>query len=482
MAESLKNKAFKGTLWSAVERFSVQGVLFIIMIIMARLLTPHDYGLVGMITIFIAISTSLVDGGFSQALVRKQIGNEVDYNTAFYFNIVIGGLLYVILYLTAPIIARFYNEPMLIPLTRAICIIIVLNSFAVVQRAILLINIDFKTQAKASIIATVISGGIGITMAYTGYGVWAIVAQQLSNSATNVVILWILSHWRPKVIYSISSFHELFSFGSKLALSGLIDTIYKNIYLLVIGKIFKASDLGYYTRANQFSEFPAVSMTSIIQRVSYPVLCKIHDDESKLRILYRKFIRISGFIIFPFMMVIAGISKPLVTLILNNQWAYTGVLLPILCFSMMWYPIHAINLSLLQVKGRSDLFLKVEIYKKIIGITIMVITIPFGIKVMCYGTIATSIISLIINTYYTKKIINVGLILQLRDLLPSLLYSLSLFLVVYLCSILIPDTIQSVTIGLSVGILYFFIITRITKSKDLTEIMELIRDFRKKKL
>lgn len=475
MAESLKNKTVKGAIWSTLERFSVQGIQFLVMILMARILTPNDYGLVGMLAIFIAISQSLIDSGFSQALIRKQDRSEIDNSTVFYFNIAVGLILYVILFISAPFIAKFYDEPILVPLMRVVSLSVLINSFVVVQRALLTVKIDFKTQAKATFTGAIVSGVVGITMAYTGFGVWAIVWQQIVNLLTVAVLLWLLSHWRPVWAYSWTSFRELFAFGSKLALSGIIDTIYKNIYLIVIGKVFRASDLGYYTRAHQFAEFPSSNISGILQRVTFPVLCTIHDDDNRLRNVYRRFLRVSAFVVFPLMMGLSAVSRPFVTLVLNEQWAYAGVLLQIICFAMMWYPVHAINLNLLQVKGRSDLFLKLEIYKKLIGIAIIIATVPLGLQAMCYGAILSSILSLVINTYYTGKLINVGFFMQLRDLTPTLLYSLSMFMIVLMTVRMISNQLIGLVTGIIVGIAYYLIVTRLTHSKDLSELVALIK-------
>lgn len=438
MAESLKNKAVKGTLWSTLERFSVQGIQFVVMIIMARLLTPEDYGLVGMLAIFIAVSQSLIDSGFSQALIRKQDRSEVDNSTVFYFNIGVGIILYFLLFFSAPLIARFYNEPILTPITRAIGLSLVFNSLVVVQRALLTVRLDFKTQAKASLSGAVISGVVGIWMAYAGFGVWAIVWQQISNLAIITVILWILSKWKPVWAYSWKSFRELFGFGSKLLASGLLDTVYRNMYLIVIGKVFKAADLGYYTRAHQFSDFASSNITGIFQRVTYPVLCTIQDDDARLSDVYRRLLRTSAFIIFPLMLGLAAVAKPMVLAFLKEQWLFTTVLLQILCLSQMWYPVHAINLNLLQVKGRSDLFLRLEIIKKVLGVTMLCITLPFGLIAMCWGMLANSIIALIINTHYTGKLIHLGFLAQMHDLLPTLLLSFATGVVVYATVTFIP--------------------------------------------
>lgn len=475
MSDSLKQKAAKGVLWSTVERFSVQGVQFLIMIVMARLLTPHDYGLIGMLAIFIAVAQSLIDSGFSQALIRKQDRTEVDNNTVFYFNIVVSALLYLILYVSAPLVADFYNTPQLCPVMRVVCLSIIFNSLAVVQRALLTIKIDFKTQAKAALTAAVTSGVVGIAMAYHGFGVWSLVTQQLLNLGINTGLLWLLSKWRPRLIYSWQSFHELFAFGSKLLASGLLDTIYRNIYPIVIGKLFSASSLGHYTRAHQFSEFPSSNLTGIIQRVTYPVLCEIQNDDARLASIYRRFLKLSAFIIFPLMVGLSSVAKPFVNIVLGPQWSFCGQLLQILCFGMMWYPIHSVNLNLLQVKGRSDLFLKLEIIKKILGISVLCITAPFGLIVMCYGSIFNSLVALVINTYYTGKLINVGFIRQMRDLLPTIALCLVMFTLILTVNSFITGDIIKLCAGIVIGVIFYTFTSRLFKFSELDELTSLFK-------
>lgn len=476
MAESLKKKTVRGVLWSTLERFSVQGIQFVVMIIMARMLTPNDYGLVGMLSVFIAISQSLVDSGFSQALIRKQDRTEVDNSTVFYFNLVVGLILYGVLFVSAPYIAEFYNEPQLVNITRVIGLSVLFNSLVVVQRAILTIKIDFKTQAKAALTAAISSGIVGIWMAASGYGVWSIVVYQLINLGVNVLMIWTLSHWRPQWAYSWKSFHLLFGFGSKLLVSGVIDTLYRNIYLIVIGKVFSTSDLGYYTRAHQFTDFPSSNLTGIIQRVTYPVLCSIQNEDVRLSEVYRRFLRISAFVIFPLMMGLASVAKPLILTLLKEQWLFSATLLSIICLSMMWYPIHAINLNLLQVKGRSDLFLKLEIYKKIVGVIILCITIPMGLIAMCIGSFFTSMIALIINTYYTGQLIQVGFSRQMRDLMPTFLLSVSMGGIVYLTiNILSIHPLVQLGIGIIIGVLYYVLFAFLFKFTEFKEILQLFK-------
>ena len=468
MAEqSLKNKTAKGLIWSSVERFSVQGVQFLVMLVIARLLDPKDFGLVGMLVIFLAVAQSLIDSGFSQALIRKQDRTEVDNNTVFYFNIVVSVILYLLLFAIAPWVADFYNEPQLIGLMRILCLVVIINSFAVVQRAIYTAVIDFKSQAKASFIAALGSGIIGVWLAINEYGVWTLVWQQLLNAGINTLLLWFYSSWYPRWQYSWKSFRELFAFGSKLLASGLLDTIYTNMYTLVIGKIFTASSLGYYSQADRFAKLPSSNLTGVLQRVTYPVLCSIQNDDERLRNDYRKLLRLSAFIIFPLMCLLAGVAYPLVELLMGEKWRFAATLIIPLSFTMMWWPIHAINLSLLQVKGRSDLFLRLEIIKKAIGCIVLVLSIPFGLLFMCYASIFTSIICLIINTYYTGKLISVGFFMQMKDILGILLTSMFVFALTFAITLLDLNIIVQLLSGILLGVFSFVIITTQFKFKEL---------------
>lgn len=469
--ESLKKKTFRGTIWSSVERFSIQGVQFIVMLFMARILTPEDYGLVGMLTVFIAVCQVLIDSGFTNALVRKVNRTQADFCTVYYFNIAAGIILYGIMWFCAPLIARFYDEPQLINLTRVITLSFVIGPLTGIQWANFTINVDFRSTAKASITAAALGGIVGLYMAYAGYGVWAIVGNQLAGAIVSGIIIWYIGTWRPKLIFSWKSFHELFGYGSKLAASGIIDTVYNNAFKLVIGKVYNAADLGYYTRAANFSQFPSSNLTAIISRVTFPILCSIQEDDDRLRSVYRRFLRLSAFIVFPLMIGLATLAYPLVITLVGEKWAFSATLLSIICFSMMWFPIHAINLNLLQVKGRSDLFLKLEIWKKCIGVAILAISACISIVAMCFGSLIGSIIALLINTHYTGKIIQVGFLTQMRDLAPTLIYSFSMGIVVYLSTLLFDSNVLKLIIGTMCGVAYYIGITKITGSQDLRELI-----------
>lgn len=475
MSETIKDKTSKGLLWSAVEQFSVQGIQFFVMLVMARLLTPDDYGLVGMAAVFIAIVGSLVDSGFSQALIRKQNRTDVDKSTVFYFNIVISIALYGIIFVIAPFVSDFYKMPSLTWVVRMVCLVCIVNSFGVVQRAEFITYMDFKSLMISSLFASVISGCVGIYMALSGYGVWALVVQQVLSAVVANLILWILSKWRPSLVFSWDSFDELFSFGSKLMLSGLLDAIYKQIYPIVIGKLFLASSLGNYNRASHFAQFPSSNLTSVLQRVTYPVLCSIQNEDDRLREIYRKFLKVSAYVVFPLMMLLSALSFPMIDVLIGEKWRYCSELLQIICFAMMWYPIHAINLNLLQVKGRSDLFLKLEVVKKILGIAVLVVSAPFGLIAMCYAKIVSSIICLVINTYYTGKLIGVGFMRQMKDLIPTMLLSGVMFVSVLLMTHLIENQILTLIIGSAVGLLIYLAGSTIFKFQELQDVKDIVR-------
>lgn len=475
MAESLKKKTVKGVIWSAIERFAVSGIGFLFSIILARLLLPSDYGLIAMLTIFMAVAQTFIDSGFSTALVRKPDRTEADNATVFYFNIVISVVCYLIIFFCAPLIADFYNEEKLIWLSRIIALTLVIGSLAGVHGALLSIKLDFKTQAKITLSATIVSGIVGIMLAYLGWGVWALAFQQVLASIIRTILFWIYVKWWPKERFSKKSFKEMFSFGSKLLASGLLDTLYNNIYVIVIGKIFSSRTLGLFSRAEHWCTFIAPTFTAIIQRVSFPVLSTIQNEDDRLRLGYRKILKLSAFIIFPLMMGLAAIGEPLIRITLTDKWIECVPLMQILCFSMMWYPIHAINLNLLQVKGRSDLFLKLEIYKKILGVIILCVTIPMGLYAMCYGRIVSSILCLALNTFYTGKLIHLGFFYQMKDLLFSLINSMLMGGLVYLSILYLPNIWLQLVLGILIGAVYYIFSAYLFKPMEWKELVLILK-------
>ena len=423
MSESLKHKTVKGVGWSFIDNLSSSGVSFLVGLVLARLLTPSEYGIMAILTIFIAVSSSIVDSGFSNALIRKTDAKRVDYNTVFLFNLVVSGLLYVVLFFAAPAISVFFKEPLLVEVMRVIGWVLIINALAIIPRTLFVKDVNFKTQTKVSLIASISSGVVGIGMALAGMGVWSLVGQQLSRQLLNTLFLWVYSTWRPIWEFSLQSFRELFGFGSKLLLSGLLDTVFKEIYSLVIGRCYTSAQLGQYTRASQFNQIFSSNLTTVIQRVSYPVLSSIQDESERLREAYRKVIKSTMLITFACMLGLAAVAKPLLIILIGEKWLPAVGFLQIICFSGMLYPLHAINLNILQVKGRSDLLLKLEIIKKIIAVGPLILGVLFSIEYMLWGSVFTSLIVYFLNSYYSANLINYPTKDQIKDILPTFLVS-----------------------------------------------------------
>lgn len=434
---SLKQKTITGLTWSFIDNFSKQGLNFIIGIILARLLLPSEFGLIGMITIFIAISQSFIDSGFKQALIRKTNCTQIDYSTVFFFNLAVGILFFFLLFFSAGAISRFFAESQLKSIVQILSIGLVFNALAIIQVTQLTKAIDFKLQARISVIATFLSGIIGIAMAYSGQGVWSLAVKNLTGLAITSLLLWLWVKWRPSFIFSYDSFRQMFSFGSKLLFSGLLDTIYGNILLLMIGKFYSATDLGYYTRANQFSDLVSQNINTVIQRVSYPVLSTMQDDISRLKMVYQRLIKSIMFITFVLMLGLAAVAKPLVLTLIGAKWLPSVIYLQLLCFAGMLYPLHALNLNMLNVLGRSDLFLRLEIIKKVITIPFLIIGIFFGIKILIMELIVLSIIIYFLNSYWSGVLIGYNSWHQIQDIAPSFFLAASVGLLVYLIGNLI---------------------------------------------
>ena len=474
MSEPLKNKTVKGVLWSSIERLSGQLVGFFVIVIMSRVLTQADYGLVGMLMIFIGIAQNLMDCGVSQALIRKQDRDQKDCSTAFFFNIVLSGVLYVILFFCAPLISKFYNQPELTVLTRVISFSVIINAFMMVQKSLFTVKLDFKRQAKASLTAAIISGGCGIAMAYTGWGVWAIVYYQLINLIFNALLLWVLSKWRPSFEFSWDSFKYFFKFGSNLTVAGVMHTIYNDIYLAAIGKVYQASALGLYTRAHQFGTLPSYNMASIIQRVTYPVLCSMQDDKDKLRETFVKFMRMTSFAVFPMMIGLSVVSKPLIIIFLGESWEYSSVLLSILCLALMWLPMDSLNLNLLQVRGRTDYYLKCEIWKKIVGLSFLFGTLPFGLVIMCWGQVLRYILDLVVDTYYTGKYLDIGFFVQLKAVMPSLIISAIMAIAVWFVMLPFDSMWVKLPLGFVTGVVSYVALSFIGSRNEINAIKNLL--------
>lgn len=435
---SLKQQTIHGLTWSFIDHLTRLGVNFVVGIILARLLSPREFGLIGMLTIFISVSESFIKSGFEQALIRKKNATNTDFSTVFYFNMLVGILFFLILYFSAPAISRFFNEPKLIKLLHILGIVLIVNAFTIIQRTILTRNINFKLITKISAVSSVLSGIIGIYMAHKGFGVWSLVIKTISQQGISSMLLWFWSHWRPTLVFSKKSFLELFNFGYKLLLSGLLNTLYKNIYYLIIGRYYSAETLGFYTRAQEFKSLPSNSITSVVSRVSYPILSKLQDEPQKLKYGYKKIITGIMFITFVLMFGMAAVAEPLIIIIIGEQWRTSVRYLQLLCFVGMMYPLHALNLNILNVKGRSDLFLKLEIIKKVIVIPVIIIGLLYGIEAMIIGMILNTHIAYYLNSYWSGKLISYPVKEQIRDILPSLIFAAFMSIIVYFAGRISP--------------------------------------------
>ena len=415
---------------------------------LARLLTPAEYGIMAMIAIFIAVSNSIVDSGFSNALIRKVRVERVDYNTVFYFNLAVSVLLYVLLFLASPSISVFFKEPELVKVTRVIGSVLVINALAIIPRTVFVRDVNFKTQTKVSLISSVSSGAVGIVMALSGMGVWSLVGQQLSRQSLNSLFLWVYCKWKPSLEFSI--------------------------YYIVIGRFYSSSLLGQYTRAQQFNTIFSSNLTSVVQRVSYPVLSSIQEDPKRLREAYRKVIKTTMLITFACMLGLAAVSKPLIVILIGEKWLPSVYFLQIICFSGMLYPLHAINLNILQVKGRSDLFLKLEVIKRIIAIAPILIGVFYGIEYMLWGSVFTAFISYFLNSHYSARLIDYPTMDQMKDILPTFFISSIVAFFMWCVSLFDISAYILLPMQLSLGILLAFIIYEKLRLPEYLEVRQLV--------
>lgn len=475
---NLKQKTIGGLAWSFIDFFAKQGFNFIIGIILARLLSPEEFGLVGLAAIFIAISQTFVDSGFSQALIRKNNCTQVDFSTVFYFNVLAGIVIYSTLVLLSEPISLFFDEPELKQIIIALGIGLIFSSFSVVQLVTLTKDINFKLQTKISIFSTLISGATGIVMAIQGFGVWSLVFKSLANFLITAILLWLCVKWRPSFVFSKDSFFEMFTFGSRLLVSGLMNALYTNAYLITIGKFYSTSDLGFYTRAEQFNRMLSQSITGVIQRVSFPALSIIQDDIPRLKSAYQKLIKCSMLISFTLMMGMAAVAEPMILFLVGDKWAASVKYLQLLCFVGMLYPIHAINLNMLLVQGNSILFLRLSIIRKLFVIPVIYLGINYGIEFMIMGMIFNGVLFLYVNSYYSGKKIGYSGLDQLLDILPSFLMALFMASIVFLSGLYLTTPVYlSLFIQTGIGIFLFFILNEVFRADGYLLIRGIVFDY-----
>lgn len=482
---SLKQKTIKSIFWSIGDQIANQGIQFILQIILARLLLPEHFGIIGMILVFILISNIIIDSGFTQALVREQEVNQADYSTVFYFNLLVAFILYGALFSIAPLISTFYNEPQLVPILRVLSLSLIINSLSIIQRTQLIKNIDFKTQTKINFISGMLSGVLAIVLALLGFGVWSLVVKTISLQLFQLILLWILNDWKPSFIFKFDSFKRMFGFGSKLMTARLISIIYSNIFFIVIGKLFSVTQLGYYTNAVKITETASLSITSALQKVTFPVFSSIQDDKERLKNGFKKIIKMSAFINFPIMMGLAAIADPLVHLLFGENWVPMIIYFQLLCLAGMLYPLHDINLNILKVKGKSNLYLLLNIIQKIILTLLIIGAVWFGLGVIgLIGVIVLqSYIEFFINSYFAGREISYPTTKQIKDLVLIYIITIIMGVIVYLSGMFLPENnIIKLSLQIIVGSVVYIGMSKLTKVKELNEVWNLMTPIVKKLL
>ncbi len=459
--------------WNSIDKFGIQGIAFVIGIILARILMPVDFGLIGMLAIFFAFSELFVGSGFSMALIQKSDCTEVDYSTIFYFNLIVGLVFYFILFLSAPLLAQFFNVPQLITLTRVMSLSVIINSLSIVQQTRLTIRLDFKTQALISLFAVVISGSIGILLAYQGLGIWALVTQMLTATLVRTVSLFCFNKWLPLFTFSASSFIQLFGFSSKLLAAGFVATVVNNLYPILIGKIFAAKDLGFYTRARQYPEILSGTLSTVLQGVTFPILSSLQNDRERMIVVYSRLMRMVVFFVVPALTLFALLSEPFIRFFLTEKWLPVVPLMQWLCFARMITPISALNMNILNAIGRSDLFFFVDISKLPLTVAALVITIPLGLTAVVIGHFATSFICFFINAYYPGKLFSFGPIRQIMEMWAVICSTLIMSLIVFVSTFFIPSDFLKLFIGVPLGVGVYLLSAYLLRIKEIDEVIKI---------
>ncbi|WP_295070488.1 lipopolysaccharide biosynthesis protein [uncultured Fibrobacter sp.] len=470
---SLKQQTINSAKWNFFDRIASQAVNFILGIIIARFLAPSDYGTVGVLAIFLSISQTFIDSGFSAALIRKKNPTEEDFSTIFYFNFTVSLIAYALLFFSAPWIADFFKIPILQSVVKVQAITLIINAIMAVQVAMLNIKLDFKSLAKRNVTSSIFSGICGIILAYLGYGIWALIFQQIIAATVSLIFICMVCHWYPKTKFSIKSFKELGSFGSRLLAASLLHTIYLNLTTFAIGKFYSAKDLGFYSRGFQFASVPNTAINGVLGTVTYPIMAKIQDDEEHLIYVYRKYIKITSLCIFIFSGILCALAKPIILLTLTDKWSAAIIFLHLFAFSCAFDHLSTINLNLLKVKGYSNLYFRLEVIKKAIAISILFAAIPFGVIAICLSKLIYNQIAVIANTYYTGKLFHMGYIQQMTDIFPFLIRCIIACLPAYAITFLKMPHIVTIILGSCISLfLYWFMLRNNPEMKELVDLIK----------
>ncbi len=472
---SLIDRSLTGMLWVSLDKLGGSGINFLITILLARLLFPADFGIVAMAMVFFELSSVFVESGFSTALIREREISALDKSTTFLFNLVTSVVLYVALFLCAPLIASFFEEPVLTAIVRVMGLNLIVEALAIVQTSSLSQQVDFKTQAKARFVAIVLSGVVGVTMAYQGYGVWALVARILVGAAIHTALLWKFSPWVPIMAFSKASFNKLFGFGSKILLAALLDKLFSQAYKLVIGKFFAAATLGFYAQAAVFVNMVINTLFRTIQTVSYPVLSKLQDDKPRLKGGYRMILKLSSFVIFPVLVLLGVLALPIIEALIGAKWAPAAPYLQLLCIAGATHHMTSVNLNVLLVLGRSDLSLKLEVIKKVNIAIAIVIGLRYGMMGLVVGEVIVTYVNMLINVFYAKMLLRYTLLEQLRDILPTLMMSLLVGIAVhFLYGAMHGLGHWNLVVTVAVGGAAYLLLHRLVRSEEWRMVVEVV--------
>ncbi|WP_271424737.1 lipopolysaccharide biosynthesis protein [Aequorivita sinensis] len=429
---SLRSTATKGVFWTFLQKFGTQLISFGVSLVLARLLLPAEFGLLGMIYVFMGIATALIDSGLTTSLIRTDNPDQEDYSTVFFFNLSGSIVIYFIIYFSAPFIANFYNQEVLIDIIRVYCLTFIISAFSTVQLTRLTKLMDFKTQMLVAIPSLIGSGVIGIYLAYIGFGVWSLVWMAISQVSLKTIQLWIRVKWRPSLVFNVKKFKEHFYFGYKLTISSLLNVVFLNIYQIIIGRYFSASLVGFYTRADTLKQLPVNITSSVLDKVTYPLFSGIKNDDVRLKRVYKEIMQLVVFVIAPILVIMGVVAEPLFRFLFTEKWLPAVPYFQILCLAGILYPIHSYNLNILNVKGRSDLFLRLEIIKKVLVLAVVAISINFGVIGLVWGQLITSILAFFINTHYSGKFLKYNALEQAMDVLPILLLAFVTGVIIWL--------------------------------------------------
>lgn len=469
-------ETFSGLKWQFLQKLTLQPLQLVFMMFLARLITPEEFGILGLTAIFFGIANNLASCGFATALIRKQDRTDEDINTVFWFNVIMSFLMGGILFLSAPLFVDFFNQPALLWLTRASAIMMFLNSFAGVHFTLYNARRDFKTPAIIHTSISIISMPICVSLAYMGWGYWALMTQGIFNGLASLTVIWIVSPWKPRFMFSKKSFKEFFSFGSKLALSGILDGVYNNAYSLIIGKFYSPADLAYYSKGARLAAVMPTTACAMISNITFPILATLQDDNERLKNVYRKYIKLFTFAITWLCLCVAAYSKPYVAVMYGEQWAAAVPYTCLICFSYAIWHMHVINLNLIQVKGRSDLFLKLEVYKKILSFAILLYCATISVLAIAIGGIITGFGCYLLNTMYSKRLINMSIWEQLMDFIPLFLFAnLTTWPVAYLILQLPILPFFQLALGGTASALIYFFILYFCKNETLNDFLKLMQ-------